>query len=177
MAVFDTVRYIDSDDAVVAFVPWQPGLHLYSKFAPERFRQIIPWCKSDEEFDGFIEQYSDILSCWIVTERATGRPFGFIYCELEPQACQPTVSLHGGCWEQSLGFARLVLRGYITFIEMALNHGYHVWTETNKHNLAAVRLARAMGYVKYCETSERIYFWINRQRLYGSKYYTLFFNR
>lgn len=153
-------------DGVVEWVQYSRLDEIYSQFKPKDWNKILFGVGSDTGLANFIEDQT--VGCYILKNCNLNTAIAFIY--ILPEG-HKGVSLHGGSWKRQ---PLLLFRGYILMIEYLLCQGIKVKTYCSSNNEQALRFNHGVGFVRYRQTINRTYMWINLKRLHSSLAYRLF---
>lgn len=140
------------------------------KFSLEEWHKIVSDIDSEEDWQSFLSDYRDFVTCYILRQVGCKEPIGFVYLYKE-STTNKILSIHGGGWGKSMHLSLLYFRGFVVFIENLLDKGIKVRTSCFVGNDRALRFLTSIGFVRYLTTENAYYMWINIKRLQNSKIY------
>jgi hypothetical protein len=161
------------NDSVVKWEAYNKE-NLFENFSCDDLNLIVTGIETSNEWNDFLNIYSDWVRCYVLRTCLDEKIIGFVYLYNEKGNFE-IVSVHGGGWEKSLGHTLYYYRGLILLIERLILQGKKVRTSCFLGNDNALRFLRSVGFVKYLTTDNAHYMWINEQRLRNSKIYKFFY--
>lgn len=147
---------------------------IFSKFKPNEWSLIVSDIYSQQEWQNFINDYCDLVCCYVMRTCRDNREIAFVYLYNEVGIFE-IVSIHGGGWDKSLCSSLYYYRGLILIIKELISQNIKVRTSCFENNYRAYKFLRSVGFVRYNTSNGMIYMWINKRRLQSSKIYKRFF--
>lgn len=157
-------------EATDGIVKWKvySGEQILDRFSLDKWREIASDISSNEEWNHFIDTYSDFIKCYILEQVSTSLDIAFVYLYFEESN---VVSIHGGGWEKPL----LYYRGYTLMLRILTERGYKVRTCCSLKNPSAIRFSRSVGFIPYRYTDSKIHMWLSEKTLKRTILYKRFF--
>ena len=146
------------------------GDNICTRFSIEDWGKIVSDIHTNKEWVSLVEEYSDLIECYILKRRCDNHEIGFIYLYHE-SVLTNIVSIHGGGWEKSMISSILYYRGLILMIRNLLSQGFRVRTSCFISNEKAYRFLKIIGFVVFKTSDKSHYMWINQRRLLTGRIY------
>ena len=159
------------------YIRWEPYKYednIVSRFSTDEWHKIASDIYSEEELNSLLIKYPNKIQGFVLYDNQSSTPIALVYLLSESEKCK-IVSFHGGGWGKSPRLTLLYMRGTILLIEYLLREGFKVRTYCDRNNHNAYKFMHGLGFVRYRITEERIYQWVNLQRIHNSKVYKYIF--
>ena len=157
-------------DGVIIFKPYKYSDNICSKFNINEWHHIVTDIHNDQEWNSFINDYKEIITCLSVYKCKNNEFIGFVYLYLEDYS-KRIISVHGGGWTKSTEHSLLFYRASICIIHHLLEQNIKVRTSCLRENERAYKIIKSLGFVKYKTTEYFNLMWITRTRLYNNQIY------
>lgn len=158
------------NNSVIRWELYSPEDNIVAKFAFEEWSKIASDVDTEQELEELFINYPHLIQGFVLYENSSNLPIAFVYI-LKENKNGRGVSFHGGGWNHSIRYSFLYLMGTILLVEYILKQGYKVRTYCSIDNHKAYKFMHSLGFVRYRTTDERIYQWVNMDRLHQSVIY------
>lgn len=158
------IHKLTISDEYIRWEPYHKQVPICSQFPLDTWHLIVSDIDSDRQWNEFIDSYLNVVACFLLYCVGDVKPLGFIYIFFEDPE-KRIVSLHGGGWEQSIRASMTYYKGMIRLIQTLLKLKIKVRSQCLLINNRANKFLHSIGFVKYHQDAQNIYFYINEKRL------------
>lgn len=168
--MYKQLSNIVAEDSAIIWQKYQRE-NLMSFFSDEDWHRIFLDVYTHEHLNEFFCRSTGVA--FVAYDKKSNSPFAFLYIYIE-DAKKQVVSIHGGGWQHT----NLLLHYHSLFLmlEALLSKNIKIHTSCIPNNFRAYRFLRSVGFIKYMQTENHIYFWLSAKKMRKSPIYQKFIN-